>query len=313
VIRRIPENQFAKVRLIPQKGLSEWLANVKTLKMILFRTAADIGPWLLNCRNQGLKTGFVPTMGALHEGHMQLIRACRSTTDVCVCSIFINPAQFNDSKDFEKYPVSLENDIEMLEKAGTDIIFLPSVAEIYPAGEKGLETYDLGFLENVLEGKFRPGHFQGVCQVMSRLLGIMKPDHLFMGQKDYQQCLVIKRLIQILKVRVQFHTVPTIREADGLAQSSRNRRLTQDQRKNATAISRALNEIQGNLVPGNPEQLLENARKTLENAHFKTDYISISKADDLQPIQIWDGKEKAVALIAAFQGDIRLIDNILLN
>jgi pantoate--beta-alanine ligase len=313
VIRRIPENQFAKVRLIPQKGLSEWLANVKTLKMILFRTVADIGSWLLNCRNQGLKTGFVPTMGALHEGHMQLIRACRSTTEVCICSIFINPAQFNDSKDFEKYPVSLENDIEMLEKAGTDIIFLPSVAEIYPEGEKGLETYDLGILENVLEGKFRPGHFQGVCQVMSRLLGIMKPDHLFMGQKDYQQCLVIKRLIHILKLRVQFHTVPTIREADGLAQSSRNRRLTPDQRKNATAISRALNEIQENLVPGNPKTLLETARKTLENAHFKTDYISISKADDLQPILTWDGKEKAVALIAAFQGDIRLIDNILLN
>jgi pantoate--beta-alanine ligase len=313
VIRRIPENQFAKVRLIPQKGLSEWLANVKTLKMILFRTAVDIRSWLLKCRNQGIKTGFVPTMGALHEGHMQLISACLSTTDICICSIFINPAQFNDARDFEKYPVSLENDIEMLEKAGTDVVFLPSVAEIYPGGEKGLETYDLGNLENVLEGRFRPGHFQGVCQVMSRLFGIIEPDHLFMGQKDYQQCLVIKRLIQILELSVQFHTIPTIRELDGLAQSSRNRRLTPDQRKNAIAISRALTEIQGNLVPGSPEPLLKNARKTLEKAHFKTDYISISKADDLQPIEFWDGKEKAVALIAAFQGDVRLIDNILVN
>ena len=293
--------------------MSEWLANVKTLKMILFRTAADFRSWLLKCRNQGIKTGFVPTMGALHDGHMQLIRACRSTADICICSIFINPTQFNDSRDFEKYPVTLENDIEMLEKAGSDVIFLPGVAEIYPDGEKGLEIYDLGNLENVLEGQFRPGHFQGVCQVMSRLLGIIDPDHLFMGQKDYQQCLVIKRLIHILGLPVHFHTIPTIREADGLAQSSRNRRLTPDQRKNATAISRALNEIQVNLAPGSPEPLLKNALKTLERAHFKTDYVSISKADDLQPIQIWDGKEKAVALIAAFQGDIRLIDNILLN
>jgi pantoate--beta-alanine ligase len=255
----------------------------------------------------------VPTMGALHEGHMQLIRACRSTTDICICSIFINPAQFNDPRDFEKYPVNIENDIEMLEKVRADVVFLPSVAEIYPDGEKGLETYDLGNLENVLEGRFRPGHFQGVCQVMSRLLGIIEPDHLFMGQKDYQQCLVIKRLIHILRLHVQFHTIPTIREADGLAQSSRNRRLTPDQRKNALAISRALIEIQGNLVPGSLEPILKNARKTLEKAHFKTDYISISNADDLHPIEIWDGKEKAVALIAAFQGDIRLIDNILLN
>jgi pantoate--beta-alanine ligase len=200
-----------------------------------------------------------------------------------------------------------------LARAGTDVLFLPSVAEIYPDGKTGLENYDLGGLESILEGRFRPGHFQGVCQVMSRLLGLVKPDHLFMGQKDYQQCLVVNRLIQILHLTVIFHIVPTVREADGLAQSSRNRRLTPDQRKNAVAISQALNDIRGKLVSGDADQVLERARKKLEEAHFKTDYISIARASDLQPIKHWNGKEKAVALIAAFQGDVRLIDNMLLN
>jgi pantoate--beta-alanine ligase len=294
-------------------GLPEWSWGSKTLKMIIFKKSADLRRWLDIQKTVGKKTGFVPTMGALHAGHMHLVEACRSTTDLCICSIFVNPAQFNDPKDFEKYPVSTEKDIEMLARAGTDVLFLPSVPEIYPDGETGLETYDLGGLESILEGRFRPGHFQGVCQVMSRLLGLVKPDHLFMGQKDYQQCLVVNRLIHILRLTVTFHIVPTIREADGLAQSSRNRRLTPDQRKNAVAISQALNEIRGKLVSGNAGQVLEKARKKLEAAHFKTDYISIARASDLQPIEDWNGKEKAVALIAAFQGDVRLIDNMLLN
>ena len=311
--RRIPENQFAKVRLIHQKGLAEWSTNVKTLKMILFKRSADLRQWLLERKNQGLKIGFVPTMGALHEGHIQLIKTCRSLSDICICSIFVNPVQFNNTADFEKYPVSIEKDIEMLEKEGTELVFLPPVQEIYPQGKNGLETYDLGTLELVFEGHYRPGHFQGVCQVMSRLLGLVQPNDLFMGQKDYQQCLVVQRLIQILQIPVDFHIVPTIREADGLAQSSRNRRLTADQRKNAVAISEALNEIHGKLVSGDAAPVLELAREKLEEAHFKTDYISIARASDLQPIENWDGKEKVVALIVAFQGEVRLIDNILLN
>jgi pantoate--beta-alanine ligase len=294
-------------------SFAEWSENAKTLKMILFKKSADLRSWIADQGNKGKKTGFVPTMGALHEGHSHLIGACRSTGDLCICSIFVNPAQFNDPRDFEKYPVSLEKDMEMLTKAGTDVVFLPSVGEIYPGGKTGLETYDLGNLETILEGRFRPGHFQGVCQVMSRLLKLVNPDDLFMGQKDYQQCLVVKRLIRLLQLPLQFHTVATVREADGLAQSSRNRRLTADQRKNAVAISQALNDIRENLVSGDPVVVLESAREKLDAAHFKTDYISIARADDLQPIQNWDGKEKAVALIAAFQGEVRLIDNLLLN
>jgi pantoate--beta-alanine ligase len=187
------------------------------------------------------------------------------------------------------------------------------MAEIYPYGETGLETYDLGALENILEGRFRPGHFQGVCQVMRRLLDIVKPEYLFMGQKDFQQCLVVQRLIGLLKIPVEFHTVPTIRETDGLALSSRNRRLTTEQRRNAPAIFQALNYIRESLVPGDTSPAVESAGQILEAAHFKTDYISISRAEDLQPIQNWDGKVKALALVAAFQGEVRLIDNILLN
>ena len=281
--------------------------------MILFKRSEDLHLWVSKQRSQGKITGFVPTMGALHEGHIHLIEASRSLTDLTICSIFVNPAQFNDPRDFEKYPVSIEKDIEMLDKAGTDLLFLPSVIEIYPQGNTGLETYDLGQIETILEGHYRPGHFQGVCQVMSRLLNIVTPDHLFMGQKDYQQCLIVQRLIELLHFQVHFHTVPTVRESDGLAQSSRNRRLTADQRVNAVAISKALNDIRGSLQSKGAEKALKQARERLEAAHFKTDYIYIARASDLQTISDWNGKEKAVALIAAFQGDVRLIDNMLLN
>jgi len=271
--------------------------------MILFKRSEDLHLWVSKQRSQGKITGFVPTMGALHEGHIHLIEASRSLTDLTICSIFVNPAQFNDPRDFEKYPVSIEKDIEMLDK----------VIEIYPQGNTGLETYDLGQIETILEGHYRPGHFQGVCQVMSRLLNIVTPDHLFMGQKDYQQCLIVQRLIELLHFQVHFHTVPTVRESDGLAQSSRNRRLTADQRVNAVAISKALNDIRGSLQSKGAEKALKQARERLEAAHFKTDYIYIARASDLQTISDWNGKEKAVALIAAFQGDVRLIDNMLLN
>jgi pantoate--beta-alanine ligase len=293
--------------------LPEWFAKAKTLKMIQFKRSVDLQHWLTEQRKKGKKTGFVPTMGALHGGHIRLIETSQSLVDITVCSIFVNPVQFNDPVDFKKYPVSTEKDIEMLARAGTDVVFRPSVQEIYPHGETDLETYDLGELETILEGRYRPGHFQGVCQVMSRLLKLIKPDHLFMGQKDYQQCLVVKRLIGLLGLRVQFHIVPTVRESDGLAQSSRNRRLNPDQRKNAIAISQTLRFIAEKLHPGELETVLKQALDKLDKAHFKTDYIEIARASDLQPILTWNSKEKAVALIAAFQGEVRLIDNILLN
>jgi pantoate--beta-alanine ligase len=281
--------------------------------MILFKRSEDLTSWLDGQKAGGKTTGFVPTMGALHEGHIQLVETCRSVTELCICSIFVNPTQFNDPRDFEKYPVSLEKDIEMLCKAGANVLFLPPVSEIYPQGDRGLETYDLGGLEFLLEGRYRPGHFQGVCQVMSRLLNLVKPEHLFMGQKDFQQCLVVQRLIQLLQIPVQFHIVTTVRENDGLAQSSRNRRLTPLQRKNAAAISQVLVEIRENLKSGDNTEVLNKAKEKLQTAHFKTDYVSIARVADLQPILDWNGKEKIVALVAAYQGEVRLIDNMLLN
>jgi len=294
-------------------GLSEWPLDAKTLKMILFKRSADLRDWLTAQKNKGRKTGFVPTMGALHNGHIHLIENCRNETEICICSIFVNPVQFNDPGDYDKYPVQIEKDIEMLERAGTAVLFLPSVAEIYPNGKSALETYDLSDLENKLEGRYRPGHFQGVCQVMSRLLRSVKPDHLFMGQKDFQQCLIIKRLIDILGLSVEFHAIPTVRESDGLALSSRNLRLDPDQRRNAVAISQVLQFIKEGLRPGKADIILKQALEQLDKAHFRTDYVEIAGAENLRHIESWDGNEKAVALIAAFQGEVRLIDNMLLN
>lgn len=310
--RRIPENQFAKVRFIPQIGTRTGSGMHNSLKMIIFKRFDDLQNYLDNNRTNRVQVGFVPTMGALHPGHISLMEASRAIAGITVCSLFVNPNQFNDPVDYEKYPVDTEKDIEMLEKAGTDILFLPSVEEIYPPGTVP-EKFNIGYLETILEGRYRQGHYQGVCQVMSRLLKGIGPDHLFMGQKDFQQCLVVKELITQLPLSVKLHTVPTFREPDGLAMSSRNSRLSPQQRKNAAAIYRVLLYIRDQLSKGDPSPVLSTAQEMLEAAGFKTDYIATAKARDLRPLVLWNEKEKAVALIAAFQGDVRLIDNMLLN
>ncbi|GGA96652.1 pantoate--beta-alanine ligase [Puia dinghuensis] len=280
--------------------------------MILFKRAGDLGSWLEHQRKAGQTIGFVPTLGALHAGHISLITISKKSTALTVCSIFVNPTQFNDPKDFQKYPVTLEKDIPMLEKAGVDVLFLPDVAEMYPQGTTGLETYDLGPLETLLEGKYRPGHFQGVCQVMRRLLEMVRPDHLFMGSKDYQQCMVVQRLLETIGLPTTLHRCPILREADGLAMSSRNVRLTPDQRANATAIYRALTAIK----TGYPAQpipiLIDAALHILEAGGFRVDYVSVADARTLEPLP-GPSPDGAVALIAAFQGEVRLIDNMELS
>ena len=278
--------------------------------MILFKRSADLGNWLNRAVADGRTIGFVPTMGALHAGHISLISISKRTSDLTVCSIFVNPTQFNDQKDFEKYPVNIENDIALLVEAGVDVLFLPSIAELYPGGTSGLEHYDLGRLEALLEGKYRPGHFQGVCQVMFRLLGIVRPDQLFMGQKDYQQCLVIKRLLAMMQLPAKFERCPIMREPDGLAMSSRNVRLNPTQRSNATAIYRAL-LLLGDKWRNSGDEALQSAEGLLKQADFQLDYISIADSLTLEPVSDRNCGP-AVALIAAFQGDVRLIDNMLL-
>ncbi|HQW93771.1 MAG TPA: pantoate--beta-alanine ligase [Ferruginibacter sp.] len=280
--------------------------------MILFRKAADVSAYLMKQKITGKDIGFVPTMGALHPGHISLINASKKRDTLTVGSIFVNPAQFNNPDDFDNYPSTLEKDIDVLEKAGCDVLFLPSVSEMYPNGTANAETYDLGYLETVLEGKYRPGHFQGVCLVVNRLLDIIPADRLYLGQKDYQQCMVIKKLTELKAIKTTIIICPTLREKDGLAMSSRNLRLTEKDRKQALKISEALLIIRNGLQPGNLESLKQKATLHLTGAGFRVDYVEIARADSLDIIDHWDGKQKTVALAAAFLGDVRLIDNMLL-
>jgi pantoate--beta-alanine ligase len=282
----------------------------KTVKiMILFKRAGDLTRWLDQQRLSGKSIGFVPTLGALHAGHISLITISKRSAGVTVCSIFINPTQFNDPRDFQKYPITLEKDIALLERSGTDVLFLPDVDEVYPGGTSGLEHYNLGRIETLLEGEYRPGHFQGVCQVMRRLLDVVRPDDLFMGQKDYQQCMVVQRLLELRGMHTQLHRCPILREPDGLAMSSRNVRLTPEQRARATAIYKALLSIKEGWQMGHPSKpgLIGTARSILEQADFRVDYIEIADSKTLEPI---GGGPRAVALIAAFLGEVRLIDNM---
>jgi pantoate--beta-alanine ligase len=281
--------------------------------MIIIKQAARLQEYLKQQAARGLVSGFVPTMGALHQGHLSLITESRKHAGITVCSIFVNPTQFNDPKDFDKYPKTLEQDILLLENAGTDILFLPSVDEVYTDGLTNLEHYDLGYLETILEGKFRPGHFQGVCQVMYRLLKLVQPDLLFMGQKDYQQCMVVKRLLTLMESKTQLIPAPTIRENSGLAMSSRNMRLSEQQRGEAVDISKILRFIRENLQYQSLNALKSAATEQLQQAGFKVDYVEIAHAETLEPIEEWDGKTPLVALVAAFLGDIRLIDNLILT
>lgn len=281
--------------------------------MILFKKSAALTTYLFRLKTAGKKIGFVPTMGALHAGHLSLLNYSKSENEITVCSIFINPTQFNDQNDFRKYPTSLERDITLLEHAKTDLIFLPGVSEIYPDGVHHLKHFDLGNLEDLLEGKYRPGHFQGVCQVMNRLLDIVNPHNLYMGQKDYQQCMVVNRLLQLMHSDIVLNKCPTKREPDGLAMSSRNVRLTETEKKDALSIFKVLEFCKHKLKPGSLLQLKLAARQMLEEQHFKPDYVEISDVDTLEPVSTWDGKQKLIALIAAHLNGVRLIDNMLMQ
>lgn len=282
--------------------------------MILFRKTNDLSRYLESVRKTGQTIGFVPTMGALHEGHLSLIRRSKEEAGLTVCSIFVNPTQFNDPTDFEKYPITLGADIQLLEKEGCEVLFLPTREEIYPLGTKDLPTYDLGFLETVWEGPHRPGHFQGVCQVVDILLTAVNPDLLFLGQKDYQQCQVIERLRVLtgrtdLKIRI----IPTLREAHGLAMSSRNRRLSPADFEKAGAIYAAFQYLQDELKPGDTHPLLDNIKTRLTVQGFRVEYFGLARADTMEPVDQWDGKEGLVALAAVFLSGVRLIDNRVLT
>lgn len=280
--------------------------------MIIFNNRQHLGAYLGKRRNKA-SIGFVPTMGALHQGHLQLVDRCRIENEFTVTSIFVNPTQFNDPQDFQKYPRTLEKDILMLEQRGCDILYVPTVEDIYPEGTAGGPHYDLGTLEQVFEGRYRPGHFQGVCRVVDRLLANVQPHRLYLGQKDYQQCMVIRRMISLTGHEASLVICETIREENGLAMSSRNMRLSPEQKEDASAIYRSLRMTKSQLVPGPLTSLQQAALRMLADAGLKPDYFAFADALDLEPLENWDGERQVVALVAAFMGEVRLIDNLILN
>lgn len=278
--------------------------------MIIFKQARQLTLYIDSLRKNGKTIGFVPTMGALHQGHLSLIEHSKQKADITVCSIFINPTQFNNPEDFLKYPVTQEQDILQLTKASCDILFLPQKEEIYHSGFEP-KRYELGYLETILEGIHRPGHFQGVCQVVDILLNIVQPHYLLLGQKDYQQCLVISALLELRESKEVLIFVPTIREADGLAMSSRNMRLNEKQRILATAIFEVLTFVKENIAQQPIISLQRAAIQQLKDKGFSVDYVTICNATTLKEAETND--QPLIALVAASLDSIRLIDNMRLN
>jgi pantoate--beta-alanine ligase len=281
----------------------------------VFQTVSDIQRYLLTINELNKKkVGFVPTMGALHEGHLSLIRTSKSKSDITVCSIFVNPTQFNDKKDFEKYPIQVDKDLEMLLEAKCDVVFVPNVEEIYPNGTLDKTSVDLGFIGKTLDGEHRPGHFDGVLQVVKRLLDIVQPDFLFLGQKDYQQCMVLNKLVEHYELPVIVDICATLREEDGLAMSSRNARLNSDERIAAVKLSKALFYIKDNIESESIQQLIDNQIQRLnEDELIKVEYLTIVNGKTLEPVDIYQENTPLTALIAAKVGQVRLIDNVILQ
>ncbi len=282
--------------------------------MIIFKESTALSKYLAKQKKMGFATGFVPTMGALHKGHTSLISLSKKLTDLTVCSIFVNPTQFNNPHDFKKYPITLAEDIKELEQAGCDVLFIPSVREMYGSGFEASSKYDLGEIEFLLEGSHRPGHFQGVCQVVEELLGIVEPDTLFLGQKDYQQTLVIQRMIVLKGIDVKVMIAPTVRLASGVAKSSRNMRLSKEQLEKAASVYKMLAFIKEQITVKPMKQLEDHATQYLLIHGFDSvDYVSVVNAETLRPIETFNKDQKKIVLIAATIGGVRLIDNMLLE
>lgn len=263
-------------------------------------------------RDRGMRIGFVPTMGALHQGHIALIQHAKSLADVVVCSIFVNPTQFNDPKDLEKYPRPIETDIRMLQDAACDVLFHPEVGEMY--GPDEFWQLDLGHLDRVLEGLHRPGHFQGVTQIVKKLLDAVQPDIACFGQKDFQQFKVVEHMVHTLQLPVTLEMCPTVREVDGLAMSSRNVRLTPQGRQQALALYRTLQRAKTGVGMKSLDALRKEAIAGLRNSPgVQLEYFAIYRADTFEEANEITPSQPLVALVAAWVDGVRLIDNLLLQ
>jgi pantoate--beta-alanine ligase len=287
--------------------------------MLIFKKVADLRHWL---DGQSLPVGFAPTMGALHNGHLELIRMAKNDGCIAVASIFVNPTQFNDPRDLEKYPRTPEKDAGLLIEAGCDVLFMPSVEEVYPPGIDLTIELDFGVLDKVMEGEFRPGHFKGMATVVNRLLDIVRPHKLYMGQKDYQQLSIVRDMIRQLSLSVELIMCPTVREPDGLAMSSRNVRLSPDMRAAAPVIHQTLQWAKTALEADVPrDEIKAQAMDKLRTAGLRPEYFELVDGVNLEPIrpkgallflnEIGMGGS-IVACTAAFAGEVRLIDNLVL-
>ena len=280
--------------------------------MHIFRSPEKLAEYLARKRTAGGDIGYVPTMGALHDGHLALLAEAKVQCDLVLCSIFVKPTQFTDPADFAQYPVDLKTDLRTLIEAGCSVLYAPDARAVYPEGMDQLESYAFGDLETRAEGAHRPGHFQGVGQVLSRFVRLIQPDKMFMGQKDYQQVRITGRLLELLEMPVELVMVPTHREADGLAQSSRNVRLSAAARQTAPLLHATLAEIVSRRFEAPLDRLLAEGTAKLQDAGFTVEYLQLADATDLKPAAAF-GPMPQVLLIAAWLDGVRLIDNILLK
>jgi pantoate--beta-alanine ligase len=279
--------------------------------MNIFTTIPEIKDHIRKLKERGFSIGFVPTMGALHSGHVSLIERAKLENDIVGCSIFVNPIQFNKKEDLEKYPRTLDTDTKKLIEVGCDFLFIPSESEMYPEPVK--DQYDFGDLEKVMEGEHRPGHFNGVAVIVRKLFDIIGPGKSYFGMKDYQQLQIVQALTEKLDLPVEIIACPTVRENDGLAMSSRNVRLSPEERKIAPQIFRILNETKQKYPLMNPSELENWAfREFVKNDGFTLEYFKIVDSKTLQPFQSWTEVESAIACTALFLGGVRLIDNLII-
>ena len=272
--------------------------NIRKLKLLLAQE-----------RQLGKRIGFVPTMGALHEGHLSLVKHCMEANDVCVVSIFVNPTQFNNRTDLLTYPRTLEQDCVQLESTGCDYLFAPTEKEMYPVPDT--RVFEFGAISAIMEGAFRPGHFNGVAQIVSKLFEMVEPDVAYFGEKDFQQVAIVRALVEQLNSPVQIVACPTLRETDGLALSSRNIRLTAEQRRIAPLIAITLKESSTFMPEKNVHEVINWVVNTLnDKPELRVEYFEIVDGKSLRPISDWKESAEPTGCIAVYCGDVRLIDNI---
>lgn len=281
--------------------------------MKIVKTIKELKALISRLKEEKKTIGLVPTMGALHQGHISLITHIRPQVDILVCSIFVNPTQFNDSDDLIKYPRPIEKDKQLLKENSCDILFHPSVEEIYPNNEPHWHL-ELGELENIWEGEHRPGHFQGVTQIVYKLFESVRPDIACFGQKDFQQVMVIQKLIELKKLPIKLSVCPTLRNQEGLALSSRNQRLSAKGLHEASEIYKSLQYVQKNICDKTPQLLIQDVKEKLEtNSAIEVEYVAICEVKSLHEVNVIDPTKKHVILIAVWLEGVRLIDNLLLN